>query len=157
MYRNTVTQVKDFLVPGFTFGFRIGFSGSMSSGKDRNNLSAFKHNSSVSASILKELCRGHTTGPFHVPPFSFLHCSPLGAVPKKDNTIRLIHDLSAPAGFSVNEGIPPEMFSVRYSSFDSAASLVRDMGKGCFMAKVDIKHAFRSSRRLAIVRIQVVG
>ena len=115
----------------------------MSSGKDRNNLSAFKHTSSVSAAILKELRRGHTTDPFHAPPFSFFHCSPLGAVPKKDNTIRLILDLSAPAGFSVNDGIPPEMFSVRYSSFDSAVLLVRDMSKGCFMAKVDIKHAFR--------------
>ena len=66
-------------------GFRIGFSGSMSSGKDRNNLSASKHTSFVSAAIL-------TTGPFHAPPFSFFHCPPLGAVPKKDNTIRLILD-----------------------------------------------------------------
>ena len=32
---------------------------------------------------------------------------------------------------------------MRYSSFDDAISLVRDIGKGSFMAKVDIKHAFR--------------
>ena len=87
----------------------------------------FKHTPAVSAAILKELLRGHTTGPFHAPPFSLFHCSPLGAVPKNDNTISLILDLSAPVGFSLNDGIPPEMFSVRYSSFDSAVSLVRDM------------------------------
>ena len=32
---------------------------------------------------------------------------------------------------------------MKYSSFDDAVSLVRDIGQGCFMAKIDIKHAFR--------------
>ena len=43
----------------------------------------------------------------------------------------------------MNEGIPREEFSVRYSSFDEAVVLVRSFGKGAFMAKLDIKHAFR--------------
>ena len=43
----------------------------------------------------------------------------------------------------LDNGVPPEVFTVRYTSFDSAVDLVRDMGRGCFMAKIDIKHAFR--------------
>jgi len=39
-----------------------------------------------------------------------------------------------------------EFFIVRYSKFDDAVNIVRTMGtmgKGCFMAKIDVKHAFR--------------
>jgi len=31
----------------------------------------------------------------------------------------------------------------KYSTFDDAVIIVRDIGQGCFMAKIDIKHAFR--------------
>lgn len=97
----------------------------------------------VSKAILNEVSRGHTCGPFSSPPFVPFHCSPLGAVPKKDGSSRIILDLSSPSGFFINDGIPPEFFSVKYSSFDDAAAVVQDMGVGCFMAKIDIKHAFR--------------
>ena len=42
-----------------------------------------------------------------------------------------------------NEGIDSTEFSVRYSSFGQAVDSVRGLGSGCFMAKVDIKHAFK--------------
>ena len=71
------------------------------------------------------------------------HCSPLGAVPKKDGSYRLILDLSSPRGCSVNEGISREQYSVRYSSFDDAVDMVRQLGPSSYMAKLDIKHAFR--------------
>ena len=47
------------------------------------------------------------------PPFSCLHCSPLGAVPKKDGTHRIILDLSSPKNCSVNAGIDHDEFSVK--------------------------------------------
>ena len=56
---------------------------------------------------------------------------------------RIILDLSSPAGSSVNDGIPRESFTVRYSEFDEAVSLVLSFGRGWYMAKVDVKHAFR--------------
>ena len=80
---------------------------------------------------------------FQCPPFTPFQCSPLGAVPKKDGTFRIILDLSFPRGFAVNEGISREEFSVRYSSFDEAVLLVHGLGPNAFMAKLDIKHAFR--------------
>lgn len=67
----------------------------------------------------------------------------MGAVPKKDGTFRIILDLSSPRGFEVNEEISKEEFSVRYSSFDDAVSLVNGLGPDAFMAKLDIEHAFR--------------
>lgn len=137
------SELVDFLVSGFTFGFHIGFLGSITSGRERNNTSACVSQDKVSSAIYKELLRDHTAGPFSSPPFDSFHCSPLGAVPKKDGSTRIILDLSSPVGSSVNDGIPPEFFSVRYSSFDSAVDIVRDIGSGCFMAKIDIKHAFR--------------
>ncbi|XP_057312156.1 uncharacterized protein LOC130653651 [Hydractinia symbiolongicarpus] len=101
------------------------------------------HASKVDEAILKELNRGHTVGPFDCPPLPSFHCSPLGAAPKKDGSIRVILDLSSPQGFSVNDGISKDSYSVTYSSFDEAIDMVRELGRDCFLAKLDIKHAFR--------------
>ena len=92
---------------------------------------------------MKEVSRGHTAGPFDTPPWPGLHCSPLGSCEKKDNTRRLIMDLSQPRGQSINEGIDKNQYSVQYTHFDEATKLVRSTGKNCLMSKVDIRHAFR--------------
>ena len=89
------SKLIDFLTTGFSSGFRIGFLGNLSPGRDKNNLSAYRHAGDVSVAVMRELRRGHTAGPFSLPPFANFHCSPLGAVPKKDNTIRIILDLSS--------------------------------------------------------------
>ncbi|XP_066928822.1 uncharacterized protein [Clytia hemisphaerica] len=135
-------DIVEFLVNGFSNGFRLGFQGPPPLSRRRNNLSAVHHVEAVSASILKELKRGHTSGPFPSPPLPNLHCSPLGSAPKKDGTLRIVLDLSSPPGISVN-GIDQELCRVSYSSFDEAVSMVRSLGKGCWMAKIDIRHAFR--------------
>lgn len=97
----------------------------------------------VSTAVDKEVTRGHTLGPFSSLPFPVAHISPLGAVPKKDGSKRLILDLSSPSGSSINEGIDKDEFSVKYSKFDDAVDMVRNMGGRPYMAKIDIKHAFR--------------
>lgn len=137
-------SLVDFLITGFRDGFDIGYRGNMSVGANKNLKSARDNPTHVTEAIKKEVDRGHTLGPFSSPPFPTLHVSPLGAVPKKDGTYRLILNLSSPAGSSVNDGIDEDEFSVKYSSFDEAVELVRTQGKGAFMAKVDIKHAFRN-------------
>ena len=83
-------------------------------------------------------------GPFVSPPFQNLHISPIGLQPKKNlGEFRLIHHLSYPRGLSVNDGILPELKSVSYQSIDDAVSAIKWMGQGCYMAKTDIKSAFR--------------
>ncbi len=67
-----------------------------------------------------------------------------GIVPKKDpSEFRLIHHLSYPKGSSVNDYIPQEFSSVKYACINDAISVIKSLGAGCFMAKTDIKSAFR--------------
>ncbi|KAM4622292.1 uncharacterized protein O3C94_020114 [Discoglossus pictus] len=83
-------------------------------------------------------------GPFDEIPIKNLRISPLGLVPKKEpGSFRLIHHLSYPRGLSVNDGIDKELSSVSYASVKQAVQLVRRAGKGAWLAKVDIKSAFR--------------
>ena len=78
------------------------------------------------------------------PPFSVFRVSPLGLVPKKtEGEFRLIHHLSFPKGTSLNDGIPPEHTSVSYATVEDAIRFIKTVGPGCFLAKTDIKNAFR--------------
>ena len=83
-------NMADYLVKGFRFGFDIGYCGGINPGSSRNLKSAREHPHGVDLAIQKEIDRGHTVGPFHSPPFTNFHVLPLGAVPKKDGTYRLI-------------------------------------------------------------------
>lgn len=132
----------DFVLRGFTFGFDIGFRGPVLGTRPQNLRSAYTDIAATTTAINKEIQRKHTSGPFVTAPFSNLHCSPLGAVSKPDGTSRLILDLSSPRGSAINEGIVTET-SVSYSHFDDAVDLVRMVGTGAFLAKLDIRHAFR--------------
>ena len=125
------------------FGFALGYRGPVTAARPRNLLSARSRRSAVTVAVALEVSRGHTAGPFVRPPFRLFHCSPLGAAVKPDGSVRLILDLSSPRGASVNSGISREEFAVRYTSVDAAVDIVRRLGKDAFMAKADIRHAFR--------------
>ena len=89
------------------------------------------------------ISRGHTAGPFPIPPFPVTHCSPIGAAPKKDGSVRLIMDLSQPHGASINDSISKDQFCCEYSHFDEATDLLNKLGCGTLMCKLDVKHAYR--------------
>ena len=61
-----------YLITGFRYGFDIGFRGSFDdpNARPRNLLSARENVAQVSEAVLKELSRGHTSGPFPFPPFA---------------------------------------------------------------------------------------
>ena len=130
---------------GFRYGFDIGFRGSFDdpNARPRNLRSALNNADLVSEAIFKELSRGHTSGPFPFAPFTHTHCSPIGSAPKPDGSVRLILDLSSPRGQSVNDGISKEEYTCKYAKFDDALSIVLFLGPGAYLAKADIKHAFR--------------
>ena len=136
-------ELADYLIQGFTYGFDRGYSGKRFPLRSKNLHSALSNASAVTEAISKELSRGHVAGPFTKAPFENLHCSPLGAVPKKDGSYLLIIDISSPPGRSINEGISKDNYSVVFSRFDDAVTMVQCLGIGALMAKVDIKHAFR--------------
>ena len=133
----------DFILHGFRHGFNLGFRGVINEQPLKNNKSARDNPSKVSEAINKELERGDTAGPFLSPPFPHCHISPLGAAPKPDGSCRLILDLSQPAGDSVNDNISKAEFPCNYTHFDAATDLVFRMGRGCYLTKIDIKHAYR--------------
>ncbi len=75
-----------------------------------------------------------------------IHCSPFGVIPKrnKPNKWRLILDLSAPLGHSVNDGIAKELASLSYVSVDDVVAGILERGRGTMMAKMDIQRAYRN-------------
>ena len=92
--------------------------------------------------LTKEILVGRIAGPYDAPPFPDLWCSGLGLVPKDDDSWRLIFHLSAPAGASVNDHIPPDKFSLHYHTIDDVISILVRLGPNALMAKADIKNAF---------------
>ena len=127
------------LESGFTSGFPLHFDGPRCSQEVPNLLSAIQNPTVVSAKLSKELDAHRLAGPFSSPPFPVFRISPLGLVPKKvEGEFRLIHHLSYPRGSSLNEGISSDYTTVSY-----AINLIKLAGPNCFLAKTDVKNAFR--------------
>ena len=137
-------QKRDYLLTGFTEGFRIAYQNTPSSMTHPNHKSARDNPEVLTNLIRKEIDHGRIGGPFLSPPFDPFLISPLGLVPKKESgTCRLIHDLSFPRGSSVNSGISDEDAAVTYESLDRVIALVHQMQPGALIGKVDIESAFR--------------
>ena len=98
----------------------------------------------VDTKLHKELSLARVAGPFPYPPLQNMTFSPLGLQPKKaPGEYRIIHHLSYPKGSSVNDGIPRDCSSVHYATVEQAIHFIRSFGSNCYMAKTDIKSAFR--------------
>ncbi len=139
-YDRSLTQE---ILHGFMFGFPIHHQGPRHSRVSHNHPSALAQPDLVSSIIQQELEHCRISGPFTSPPFRNFISSPLGLVPKKDNSYRLIHDLSFPKDRSVNDSIPHEFCRVSYQDFDHAVNIITRLGKNCLIAKADIESAFR--------------
>ena len=135
----------EYLVGGFRTGFSLGFTGNIVKKKDCRNLkSAYEHPEVIEQKIKLELDAGRFMGPFDEPPFDNLITSPIGLQPKKKpGEFRLITHLSHPHGASVNSGIPDEFSSVQYNNVSDAIKIIKEKGRNCYMAKTDVKNAFR--------------
>ena len=136
--------LKRYLVDGFRFGFRIHFIGELSQFESPNLKSALQSPEVAFAKLMKEIDAGRIAGPFNNAPFPVFRTSPIGIVPKKTpNDFRLIHHLSYPKGSSINDSIPDDCSSVHYATISDAVHILKNLGVGCYMAKTDIKSAFR--------------
>jgi hypothetical protein len=137
-------EIVAFLVNGFTHGFDLGYVGTPNSVFVHNPPSVSVRPSEMKDYIDKERSAGRIAGPFDTPPFSCFQMSPLGIVPKKNpSEFRIIHNLSFPAGTSINDNILPDFKSVEYATVHDAIALIKSVGVGAFCAKCDIKKAFR--------------
>ena len=125
-------------------GARIGYSGPRSDRVSPNLISAVQHPDVVSLNLQKEVALGRVAGPYHSLPLPKFQCHPVGVVPKKHSTDwRTIYHLSYPQGDSINDYIPKNPYSLSYVRVDDAIHILQSLGRGAFMAKTDLKSAFR--------------
>ena len=131
---------KDFLLDGIKNEFNIIDEDiPIAPVKSKNHPSAQPNSplyKKATQQILKEIESGH-----------YIYCdtppkiiSPMAAFPKPDGDVRLIHDCSRPSGKSVNDYCSSD-WKQKFSRVDDASAL---MTEGCFFAKTDLKHAYRS-------------
>ena len=107
-----------------------------------NHPSAIEHLAVVWEHVQTEVIRGSLVGPLPPAAAECVQVSPLGLVPKpQSNKWRLIVNLSAPAGASVNDGICPERCSLSYASVDDAVAIIQHLGRGAELVKMDLKDA----------------
>ena len=137
-------RLCDMVVSRFLSGADIGYRGGPAGRFCPNNRSATMRPDAVSRAIQAEIERGHTYGPFRSPPLPDFRVNPLSARDKPDGSVRLLLDMSQPAGIAVNDGISREEFTVQYTSVDEAVRLIfANGGQGALVAKADVRHAFR--------------
>ena len=136
---------RDILTQGFTFGFDLGFRGRPNSVLNVKNLtSCSDYPEAVDRAIDKEVQAGRFLGPLEQLPFDEFQINPVGLVPKKaPGEFRMITNLSSPRGQSINDGILDEFVHISYSTLEDAVRLICKCGPSPFLAKLDIKHAFR--------------
>lgn len=137
-------QEAKLLMSGFRHGFRIQYQGKRVAREANNHGSARRRPEIVEQKLMQEVQLGRVAGPFTNKPLQNLIVSPIGLVEKNiPGEFRLIFDLSFPQADSINGGIPAEAVSVAYTSFDAVTNMVRRLGTGTHLIKVDIKAAFR--------------
>lgn len=131
---------SDFLLNGIRHGFDIVDNDlKLVHAEAKNHPSAIPGNvndESVKQQILNEISEGNYVVTNEKPCL----ISPLGAVSKSDGGIRLIHDCSRPGGTALNDYVS-SFQSQKFQTIDDATDLVH---KGYYMAKVDLKSAYRS-------------
>ena len=137
-------SLRQYLYQGFTKGFSLFNFQSHPQPPPPNLKSSSELPEIVDQKLLKESKLGRISGPYNSPPMPDMVFSPLGLQPKKaQGQYRVIHHLSFPKGKSVNDGIPEEYSSVKYSSVGQAIHSIVKLGSGAFLAKTDIQSAFR--------------
>ena len=126
-----------------THGAKVGFTGTRRARLAPNLASARLYPSVIDEELSKECTKGHIAGPYPTPPLPNLQCSGVGLVLKKNGKWRMIMHLSAPYLENINDGICKEAYTLHYSTVDDVARIANKLGQGCFMAKIDLKSAFR--------------
>ena len=128
---------------GILYGFRVGFNPASSIRAAAANM----RSALDLAEIVQQMIESKVThGRLAIAPSPLgTHTSPLGLIPKphQPGKFRLIVDLSAPHGSSVNDGIDPSLCSLEYATVDQAAILARQTGPGALMSKLDRSSAYR--------------
>ena len=140
-------QFVNYILTGIRKGVHIGVERSVTLHRTRagNLPSVHSMPDLVGQHIQEERAAGRLLGP--LPPALARDCqvSPIGLIPKphQPGRWRLIVDLSSPRGSSVNDAISVDRCHLHYTSVLEAAALIRHLGKGTLLAKIDLHQAYR--------------
>lgn len=131
---------RDFLLNGVRYGFRLtcpsASDNQPNSTFSQNYFSADSNRLLVEQQVREEVANGRYVKVSNKPDV----ISALGAIPKGNNKIRLIHDCSQPPDLSLNS-----RFSSDYQiKFETVSQFTAKLQPGWFMAKVDLANAYRS-------------
>ena len=137
----------DYIILGLKQGFHIGVDRSrpLRPAREGNLPSVRQHPSLVAEHLAMESRAGRLLGPLPQHLAATCQVSPIGLIPKPHQLgkWRLIVDLSSPHGASVNDAIATEHCHMRYTSVLEAAAVVRLLGQGTVLAKIDLRNAYR--------------
>lgn len=139
----------EFLVrAGIKEGFRLGHDQSKTKREQRSGTmhEATQHSGVISKYLEKEVLAKRVWKLGESAQVPGIQLSPFGVIPqkRKPGRWRLIINLSAPEGYSVNDGIAKELSSVAYTSVDDVVRRVLELGEGAMLAKADVKAAYRN-------------
>ncbi len=136
----------EWIVKGIQSGFRVGHDQGRVVLKEKRGVmyEGSQHREIIGKYLREEVSAGRV----HIVKEgrAIVQCSPFGVIPKKGKPgrWRLIVNLSAPDGASVNDGIDKELASVAYMSVDEVARRVLEVGRGAELVKADVKAAYRN-------------
>ena len=112
--------------------------------KSSNAKSAIEHGRQTTDAIASWVTKGFVYGPVEeceLP--SDAKINGIMCVPKPNGAVRVINNLSAPEGQSVNEGIDKEEFPAPMSSTTRWLRVLHKAGPGCWIFKCDWSDAYK--------------
>ncbi len=128
-----------------TDGANIGCLGAARSpSMSKNTSSAFMYGEHVTDALASWIKKGFVYGP--VDASEIPHNAKVNGIlcrPKPDGSVRVILNMSAPAGASVNDGIDIGDFPAVMSSTKKWLQVLEHAGIGCYMVKVDWADAYK--------------
>ena len=138
---------RDYIIQGLQQGFRVGFQYGRChcTGASANMQSAVRQPEVIDEYLAREVRLGRVMGPLEPGRYPEVHINRFWLVPKnhQPGKWRLVVDLSHPWGASVNDGLEPELCSIRYTSVDVAVGRVLALGQGSLLAKFDVEGTYR--------------
>ena len=130
-----------FIIKGITEGFSL-----IDSKIHVNDIQAVEMNNHRSATdpknrhLMENQIRAELSdNNYFIPSFKPKIISAMGAIPKKDGSLRIIHDCSLPENNALNNYASKD--PCRYQSVQEALAMIQP---GWYMAKVDLQSAYRS-------------
>ena len=135
--QRTIQRLEKGATIGCTGDFRLA-------SKSKNSPDTYRFGPQVSDAVATWVVKGFAYGPVEgdkVPPGAKI--SGIMVREKPDNSVRIILNLSAPKGRSVNDGIDAAMFPAVMSSTDAWLAVLNKAGKNCWITKIDFADAYK--------------